>query len=331
MYIILSQRKDIDLSYSDDLYSVYHFPARYKSQIKVGDIFVYYQGDRYNREHRVYFGTGCVNKIYTVDGESYYAELIKCQSFENEVPIYLNDDQGYIEQFGYETVRKSQTPPWQSSIRPLSEAAYKYILSKAGKLTNVVVRNDIERLKLDLKNAIKGYYLEDDINCLNDVIDIASKILGRNQTQALDGKNDVLEIVTVQSLIDYCRSMKMSYSYKPVLILSLLSSKTFSISLQEAVEFFKEFYEERRRNKQKIEKKNCIYQSPHVSDEMIADNILANPVKALLKSGYFSYDPKNQKFGIVESISIKITTEDVELIKSICNQKLQAYFSSLGK
>ena len=171
----------------------------------------------------------------------------------------------------------------------------------------------------------------DDINCLNDVIDIASKILGRNQTQATDGENDVSEIVPVQSLIDYCRSMKMSYSYKPVLILSLLSSKTFSISLQGAVGFFKEFYEERRRNKQKIEKKNCIYQSPHVSDQMIADNILANPVKALLKSGYFSYDPKNQKFGIVESISIKITTEDVELIKSICNQKLQAYFSSLGK
>lgn len=145
MYIILSQRKDIDLSYSDDLYSVYHFPARYKSQIKVGDIFVYYQGDRYNREHRVYFGTGYVNNIYTVDGESYYAELIKCQSFENEVPIYLNDDQGYIEQFGYETVRKSQTPPWQSSIRPLSEAAYKYILSKAGKLTSVASRNDVER------------------------------------------------------------------------------------------------------------------------------------------------------------------------------------------
>ena len=183
---------------------MYHFPARYKSQIKAGDIFVYYQGDRYNREHRVYFGTGYVNKIYTVDGESYYAELIKCQSFENEVPIYLNDDQGYIEQFGYETVRKSQTPPWQSSIRPLSEAAYKYILSKAGKLTSVASRNDVERLKLDLKNAVKGYYLGDDINCLNDVIDIASKILGRNQTQAIDGENDVSEIVSVQSLIDYC-------------------------------------------------------------------------------------------------------------------------------
>ena len=46
----------------------------------------------------------------------------------------------------------------------------------------------------------------------NTVIEIASKILGRNQTQATEGENDVSDVVSVQSLIDYCRSMKMSYS-----------------------------------------------------------------------------------------------------------------------
>lgn len=331
MYIVLSQRKDLELSYSDDLYSVYHFPARYKSQIRVGDIFVYYQGDRYNREHRIYFGTGYINRVFTVDGESYYAELIKCQSFENEVPIYLNGGQGYVEQLGYDSVRKSPTPPWQSSIRPLSEEAYKYILTKAGNLTNVSVHSDVERLKLDLKNAIKGYYLGGNTDCLNDVIDIASKILGRDHIQVTDKKTDTSKTASVQSLIDYCRSMKMSYSYKPVLVLSLLSSKEFSISLKEAVTFFRDYYEERRKNRQKIEKKNCIYQNPLVSDEEIKENICNNPVKALVKSGYFSYNSKKQEFKIVESIAIRIAVEDIEMLKSICNQKLHSYFSSLGK
>ena len=331
MYIILSQRKDFEFSYSDDLYAVYHFPARYKSQIRVNDIFVYYQGDRYNREHRVYFGTGRVSKIYTTDGESYYAELMDCKAFENEVPIYLSENQGYIEQFDYASVRKSSTPPWQSSIRPLSETAYKYILSKAGNLTPVATVKDIERLKLDLKNAIKGYYLGGDFNCLNDMIEIASKILGRNHIDGIKNKQDEDDKVSIKALVDYCRSMKMSYSYKPVLILSLLTSNTLSISLQDAVHFFRGFYEKRKLNGQKVEKKNCIYQSSNVSDEAIADNILSNPINALLKSGYFEYTSKNQIFRIIEPISLKMTEEDIVLIKSICEQKLHTYFSSLGK
>ena len=62
MYIILSQRKDIESSYSDNLYKTYHFPAKYKNQISTGDVFVYYQGDRFDRAHRVYFGTGTVGR-----------------------------------------------------------------------------------------------------------------------------------------------------------------------------------------------------------------------------------------------------------------------------
>ena len=80
MYIILSQRKDIEMSYSDALYSVYHYPAKYKNQIHEGDVFVYYQGDRTNKEHRVYFGTGTISNIHTNDGIDY-----------DHLPIYKDD------------------------------------------------------------------------------------------------------------------------------------------------------------------------------------------------------------------------------------------------
>ena len=331
MYIILSQRKDIELSYSDDLYKTYHFPSRYKNQISSGDIFVYYQGDRFDRTHRVYFGTGVVGNIYTTDGESYYAELHNCNAFEKEIPIYLKNGEGYIEQLGYENVRKSPNPPWQSSIRPLSEKAYKHIISNAGKMCPISVDSSIEKLKNSLKNAIKGYYLGGDLNSLRMAVDIANQILGEtnNNTKYVCKQKDKID--SVQALIDYCRSMKMSYSYKPVLMLSILKSEELSITLNEAVDFFRNFYEDRRQNGQKIEKKNCIYQSPNTSDEMIADNILSNPVKALLKSGYFEYSPENQSFRITENIAEQISKDEIETLKSICQQKLYTYFSSLGK
>lgn len=331
MYIILSQRKDLELSYSDDLYKIYHFPARYKKQISTGDIFVYYQGDRFDRTHRVYFGTGIVGRIYTTDGESYYAELHDCNAFEKELPIYLENGEGYIEQLGYETVRRSPTPPWQSSIRPLSEEAYQHIISNAGTMFPIADALDIDVLKANLKNAIKGYYLGGDLNSLKLAVDIAKQLLGEldNVDRGICKKTDKSD--SVKALIDYCRSMKMSYSYKPVLILSILKSQTFSISLKEAVYFFRDFYEDRRRNGQKIEKQNCIYQNSNSSDEMIADNILSNPVKALLKSGYFEYFPNNQQFGFIRGIADQICKDDIEMLEAICQQKLQAYFSSLGK
>lgn len=331
MYIILSQRKDLELSYSDDLYKTYHFPARYKNQISTGDVFVYYQGDRLDHTHRVYFGTGIVGKIYTTDGESYYAELHNCNVFEKEIPIYLKDGVGYIEQLGYETVRKSPNPPWQSSIRPLSEKAYQHIISNAGAMYTIVGDLDIDQLKANLKNAVKGYYLGGDLNSLKTVIDIANQILGKTDNKTEVVRKQMEQINSVKALIDYCRSMKMSYSYKPVLILSILQTEGLSITLNDAVDFFRNFYENRRRNGQKIEKKNCIYQSPSTSDEMIADNILVNPVKALLNSGYFEYSPNNQEFGLVRSIAEQICKNDIEMLEGICQQKLQAYFSSLGK
>ena len=49
MKIILSQRIDTDTDYEDVPFETYHFPKRYRTQIRPGDRFIYYQGNRYKR------------------------------------------------------------------------------------------------------------------------------------------------------------------------------------------------------------------------------------------------------------------------------------------
>lgn len=327
MYIILSQRKDIEMTYSDSLYCIYHFPAKYKNQIHEGDVFVYYQGDRTNKEHRIYFGTGLIGKIHTRDEVSYYAELVNCMSFEKEVSIYLDGNPKYIETFGYETVRRSPNPPWQSSIRPLSDQAYQYIIDHAGKLNKEDNSVSKDELKIELKNAIKKFYLENDTEGLKEAYTIIGDILGKETLPERTCNTHNNE--EVRAFIDYCKSMKMSYSYKAVLLLALIDTPDFSISISEATLFFRRFYNQRRQNNKKIEKQNCLYQREDLSDNEIADNIVRNPVKALMNSGYFNYDETKSVLSVQRSIAKKLSEDDREEIHKACNQKLKTYYIAI--
>ena len=176
MYLILSQRRDIESSYKDKLFLVYHYPKKYRKQIQSGDTFVYYQGNRFDRNQRYYYGTGKIGNIFNTDDDNYYAELIECRSFKTVVPIYKKD--GYIEQIDYQSVRKSPTPPWQSSIRPLSKYAYDFIIHEAQGLIDINSHGLQIDLEAELKNLIKAYYREGNKNALKDIIAVTTRLAG---------------------------------------------------------------------------------------------------------------------------------------------------------
>lgn len=160
MIIILSQKIDSMSSYEgDEVFIRYHYPKRYRNQIHTGDTFVYYQGNRYSKDQRYYFGTGTIGKIVIENEENYYAELVDVIKFNQKVSIYLPDN-GYVESIGFDTVRNSSIPPWQSSIRPLSLEAYDYIIQNSG--CNYL----LERYDIELKDAIRKYYIEHDDSSL---------------------------------------------------------------------------------------------------------------------------------------------------------------------
>src|SRR5262245_21003456 len=131
MNIILAQRIDYESEYDDTPFEVYHFPKRYRNQIRPGDTFIYYQGDRHNREHRYYFGCGIVGKIVvSQDGQHFYAHLLDGHKFKKAVPLYMPAG-GFFESLGYDEVRGASTPSWRSSIRKISQEAFNAIISAA--------------------------------------------------------------------------------------------------------------------------------------------------------------------------------------------------------
>jgi len=132
MKIILSQRIDIESDYEDVPFLTYHFPKKYRNQIHTGDRFIYYQGDRFKKEHRYYFGCGVIGAVEPdATGENFYAEILESQRFSKNVPIYLPESYGFIESIGYDQVRNKPNPSWQNSIRKVSDDAFLKILHLA--------------------------------------------------------------------------------------------------------------------------------------------------------------------------------------------------------
>ena len=132
MYLILSQKIDSESDYKDIPFIRYHFPKRYRNQIKTGDLFIYNQGNRHKSEHRYYFGSGVIGKIWKEEdsNDHYFAEIRKGKRFLKKVKIHKPDG-SFIESIDYSQVREKKIPPFRSAIRKLSQSAYHYILERS--------------------------------------------------------------------------------------------------------------------------------------------------------------------------------------------------------
>lgn len=337
MYVILSQKIDTESTYNDKLFNVYHYPAMYKNQLHEGDIFVYYQGNRYDKNQRYYFGVGIIDKIYTEDTENYYATLKDCQVFPAKVPIYLSAG-GYIEQLGYESIRNSVNPPWQTSIRPISEEAFNYILKQAGvSFLTDDSKQSIEKLNSDLKTAIRNYFVEHQNNEIAHIGEIANAIcaqlhISQKGSSIIPNKSGPSSLKTskdVEALVEYCRTMRMSYSYKPILILALLSyaDKSGNLSIEKAAKYFRVYFTIRKNKGLTVEKNKCIYLKDDVTDDEIIANLISNPVRALSETEFFAYNSKTRIFSLREELYRALDSGAKERLSSICCERLDQYYN----
>jgi len=129
-------------------------------------------------------------------------------------------------------------------------------------------------------------------------------------------------------LLEYCRTMKMSYSYKPVLILALLhAGKNGSVSIENAAHFFRDYYATRREQGLLAEKKKCIYLKNDVTDKQIIVNLINNPVKALCGSGFFFFNEQHQVLSLSPEIWAALDKGSKATLTKICRQRLKEYYS----
>ncbi|MHC1745636.1 MAG: hypothetical protein AB9895_00625 [Negativicutes bacterium] len=201
--------------------------------------------------------------------------------------------------------------------------------------------SSIEEMKTSLKLAIKDFYVGGNENALLNILSITQDLIKTMKVQpdiqAETLKTDFIipkknkeAAVLKSSFFDYCKTMRMSYSYKPILITAVIEygNDWGFIDIDDAVQYFRKYYKMRREKGLKIEKGNCIYQCDCISDTSIAENIISNPVKALTASEYFFFDTTSNMFGFCPDLWTTLSIEDKNRVKALCQSKLEHYYSS---
>lgn len=136
------------------------------------------------------------------------------------------------------------------------------------------------------------------------------------------------QIEECNAFMDYFRTMKMTRSYKPVLILAAMQAGG-SITVEQAVHFFVRFYHDRKLAGLKAEAGNCIYADDPDNIKGIKYNLIHNPIKALCSSGFFEYDAENQVFSFANDIYDGLTLDEIDEIGYLCNIRLKNYFQNV--
>ena len=182
-------------------------------------------------------------------------------------------------------------------------------------------QDSIDVLKDKLKLAVRDFYVEGNSSAIHRIESIASAIGRATSTSGKENEHTkssrysptVSQVEKLSRLLDYCKTMRMSYSYKPILILALLhyGDRDGCISIENAAA---------------IEKKQCIYLRDDVTDAQIIANLLSNPVKALIESGFFFYNEDAHVFSVSPDIWSTIDISNKAAITRICRQKLKDYY-----
>ncbi len=128
--------------------------------------------------------------------------------------------------------------------------------------------------------------------------------------------------------MDFIQKMSVNYSYKPVLMLSLLANcNDYGVAdLQSVVKSFTSFYEERRAQGLVVEKEDSLFQIGYYSLKDAERKIHDKAFKRFNDMNFMHWDEENSIIQINPIVYSQLTDEEISYIKNRCHEKLEEYY-----
>ena len=145
------------------------------------------------------------------------------------------------------------------------------------------------------------------------------------------------DLITPQNMADkfmkFIETMDMSYSYKPVLLKAIYEYMDTSgrVALSDVVDYFIDFYEDRKAHGMIAEKSTSIYQKGGYTRKDVEKNILSNPFKRFEDMRFLMRCKDVETIEANPIIFRKLTREDWLHIVDVCDKSLEKYYLRLKK
>lgn len=145
------------------------------------------------------------------------------------------------------------------------------------------------------------------------------------------------DLITPQNMADkfmkFIETMDMSYSYKPVLLKAIYEYMDSSgrVALSDVVDYFIDFYEDRKAHGMIAEKSTSIYQKGGYTRKDVEKNILSNPFKRFEDMRFLMRCKDVETIEVNPIIFRKLTREDWLHIVDACDKSLEKYYLRLKK
>lgn len=129
------------------------------------------------------------------------------------------------------------------------------------------------------------------------------------------------------------KTMDMSFSYKPVLLKAMFEhvNDNGRVRVEDIVEYFINFYEDRREKGLPVEKMNSIYCRDGYSRKDVERNIFANPFKRFEDMRFMKRCREIEYVEYNRYVFKKLTKADIMWIKEYCDRKLEEYYGRIGR
>lgn len=145
------------------------------------------------------------------------------------------------------------------------------------------------------------------------------------------------DLITPQNMTDkfmkFIETMDMSYSYKPVLLKAIYEYMDSSgrVALPDVVDYFIDFYEDRKAHGMIAEKSTSIYQKGGYTRKDVEKNILSNPFKCFEDMRFLMRCKDVETVEVNPIIFRKLTRKDWLHIVDVCDKSLEKYYMRFKK
>lgn len=132
-----------------------------------------------------------------------------------------------------------------------------------------------------------------------------------------------------EMFMDMVTAMTMSYSYKPVFILSFLDhmDERGQARIEDVVQEFASFYEHRLEQGKTAEKRPCIFTKGGYTDKDVERLILSMPFKRFEDMNFMHHARHLGIIQLEKAIFRRLESTDIERIRECCRAALRQYFS----